>query len=116
MVKEKKIPVLIILSIITCGIYAIYWLACLNDDLNTLTKRNDTSGGMVVLLSIVTCGIYSWFWLYKSGEKVDILKSEAGEVSSNTPLVFLLLGIFGLPIVAYALAQDAINKNVQSGV
>lgn len=116
MVRERSIPVMIILSIVTCGIYGLYWLACLNDDLNALTKRYEVSGGMAVLLSIVTCGIYRWYWLYKSGEKVDMIKNDSGEQSSYSAIVFLLLGVFGLDLVAYALAQDEINKNAQPGM
>ena len=35
-VKKRSIPLAIIFSIITCGIYAIYWMICLNDDINAL--------------------------------------------------------------------------------
>ena len=50
----------------TCGIYGLYWLYTLTEDVNKLTgDPNATSGGIVILLSLVTCGIYSWYWLYK---------------------------------------------------
>ena len=32
MIQQRNIAVCIILSIVTCGIYGIYWLICLNDD------------------------------------------------------------------------------------
>ena len=116
MVKERSVAVAIILSIITCGIYGLYWLACMSDDLNALTGCNETSGGTVVLLSIVTCGIYNWYWLYKAGEKVDMLKSRNGVQSSNSSIIYLLLGIFGLSIVSYALIQDEINNHAQPSI
>ena len=111
MVKERSIAVSIILSIVTCGFYSWYWLVCLNDDLNTLTNKNDTPGGMVLILTIVTCGIYGLYWLYKSGEKIDYLKQSKGESPASSPIVLLVLGIFGLGIISYALIQDEINKN-----
>ena len=116
MVRERSVAVAIILSIVTCGIYGLYWLACMSDDLNTLTRRNETSGGMVVLLSIVTCGIYNWYWLYKAGEKVDMLKNSSGTASSYSSIVYLLLGVFGLSIVSYALIQDEINNHAQPSI
>ena len=59
MIQERNIVTCIILSIITCGIYGIYWEICLVNDLNVAADTpNDTSGGMVFLLSIITCGIY----------------------------------------------------------
>lgn len=113
MVKNRSIAVSIILSLVTCGFYSWYWLVCLNDDLNKLTKREDTSGGVVLILTLVTCGIYGWYWLYKSGEKVDYLKQANGETPASSAIVYLLLGIFGLGIISYALIQDEINKNAE---
>ncbi len=57
MVRKKDIVVCIILTIITCGLYNLYWLICLAEDINTLSNEADTSGGMVLLLTIITCGI-----------------------------------------------------------
>lgn len=72
MIQKRSIPLCIILSLVTCGIYGLYWLVCLANDINTASGRdNDTSGGMVLLLSIITCNIYGLYWMYKAGEKVD---------------------------------------------
>ena len=110
---KRSIGVCILLSIITCGIYGLYWMVQLNDEVNQLSGHtNDTSGGMVLLLSIVTCGIYEWFWIYKMGEKVDAIKTSRGEAASSSPILYLLLSIFGFDIVAWALIQDTINHAV----
>jgi len=107
--KNRSIAVAIILTLITCGIYGIYWIAVVNNDINTITGHpEDTSGGMVVLLSIVTCGIYALYWNYKMGAKID----EMNGGSSSNAIVFLLLSIFGLSIVGIALMQDFVNKNI----
>ena len=53
-IQQRSIPMCIILSLITCGIYGIYWEYCIVQDSNVAS--NDpyaTSGGMVILLSIV---------------------------------------------------------------
>ncbi len=57
MVKERNIAVCIILSLVTCGIYMIYWFICLTDEANNASNSTGTSGGMAFLLSLVTCGI-----------------------------------------------------------
>ena len=62
---NRSIVVSIILSIVTCGIYGIYWFVKLNDELNAAAgKQNATSGGVAVLLTLVTCGIYGFYWAY----------------------------------------------------
>ena len=106
--------VYIILTIVTCGLYAIYWMFTLTEDLNTLSgDTTAVSGPVTILLSLVTCGIYTYFWMYKQGETIDRLKTNRGMSSSYTGLVYLGLCFFGLGIVAYALMQDSINKLIK---
>ena len=108
-ITPRSIPVCVILSIVTCGIYGIYWLIKLNDEINILANDpGATSGGIVFLLSIVTCGIYLFYWLYKMGEKCDRIKG----TSSSSGILYLILGIVGFSIISYCLMQDTINKAV----
>ncbi len=108
---NRNIALCIIFSIITCDIYGLYWMYMLNEELNSITgETNGTSGGLVILFSILTCGIYTWYWYYKMGEKVDYIREKQGLNPGSSQILFLILGIFGLGIVNYALMQDAINK------
>ena len=38
MVRPRSIPLSIVLSIITCGIYGIYWFVSLTDEVNEVTR------------------------------------------------------------------------------
>lgn len=111
MIQNRNIAVCIILSLVTCGFYGIYWFICLANDTNTISgKTGDTSGGVAFLLSLITCGIYGLYWAYKQGEKIDETKTKRGIQSSNSGIVYLLLCFFGLGVVAWALMQDELNK------
>lgn len=111
MIERRNIAVCIVLTLVTCGIYGIYWIMCLTNDVNTVSGDvNGTSGGMVVLLTIVTCGIYGIYWAYKQGEKLDFTKNNRGIPSSNSGVLYLILQIFGFGIIAYALMQNELNK------
>lgn len=111
MIQKREIAVAIILSIITCGIYGIYWFIKLNDEINQLNgDTNDTTGGMAFLFSLITCGIYAIYWMYKMGDKLDKIAQNHGMPTSSRGIVYLVLSIFGLGIVSYALMQDTINK------
>lgn len=111
-IKNRSIGMCILLSIITCRIYGIYWMICMADDLNIASERpGDTSGGMVFFLTLVTCGIYGLYWLYKAGEKVGYIKARnTGIQSSSDGVLYLVLGIFGLSIVSYCLIQSELNN------
>lgn len=119
MVKKRDLAICIILSIVTCGIYGLYWFVCLNDDSNKVSnEQNPTSGGIALLLSIVTCGIYMFYWMYKHGEKLDQASAQRGLGTSSRGVLYLVLTLVGLYIVSYALMQDSINKivDVDSGM
>lgn len=110
-IQRREIVTCIILSIITCGIYGLYWFFCLVNDLNTAANSpDDTGAGMVLLLSIITCGIYGWIWLYKAGEKIDRIRVQNGESPASSAILYLLLSLFGLSIVVYCLIQNELNK------
>ena len=109
-VKPRELVKAILLTIFTCGIYGIYWFISITNELNALTDRNqDTRGGMCYLLGILTCGIYLYYWAYKMGEKRDLLD---GKTDGACKIVYLIVMLF-VPIVVYALIQDAINKSIQ---
>lgn len=112
--KVRSIPIAIILSIVTCGIYAIYWFICMTDDIRQITNTpEDTSGGLSFLLSLVTCGIYQLYWYYKMGDKLDLYRTSRGYPHNSTGLVCLALAIFGLGIVSYCIIQHEINLTIQ---
>lgn len=108
-IEKRNLVLAIVLSIVTCGIYSIYWFIKLTDEMNIVSgNEKDTSGVVAFLLTLVTCGIYGYFWAYKMGDKRDSLDPN----SQYSGIVYLLLSIFGFGIIAYALMQDAINKAV----
>lgn len=110
-IQSRDLLTCILLSVVTCGIYGLYWFYCIVNDFNTVTGNTQgTSAGKVVLFSVLTCGIYGWVWLYRAGEKIDEMKTSAGMPSSNTAVLYLLLAIFELAIVDYALIQTELNK------
>ena len=111
--KERNIVLCILFTIITCGLYGIYWMICLNDEINLLSnEERPTSGVMVLVFSIITCGIYMLYWYYKMGSAVDRIKGSDG----NRGLLYLLLAIFQLHIVDYIMMQDTINRAVTGAV
>lgn len=111
-ISSRSIPVAIILSIITCGIYGLYWTYCLVNDLNTASgHEGDTSGGMVILLSIITCNIYGLYWYYIAGGKVgEIQEYDGRNRDTMLGILYLILSFIGFSIVSMALIQNELNK------
>ena len=109
-IQPRNIALCIIFSIITFGIYGIYWMIKINDEVNMLAgEPYATSGGMVFLFSLITCGIYGLYWQFKMGERCDKIRGVNG--SSN--VLYLILGILGFMIISMCLMQDTVNKRVE---
>lgn len=108
-VQKREIALTIILSIVTCGIYGIYWFIVLTDDINTVSGDNKTSGGMAFLYSLLTCGIYTFIWNYKMGKNLYEAGQKYGKNISDNSILYLILSLFGFGIVSYALMQNDLN-------
>ena len=106
MFTQRSVPMCVILSIVTCGIYGLYWYVCLTNEVDAVTQEPGPGGGMSLLLSIVTCGIYNIYWGWKMGDKLDASRARNGVVPGSFPILFLLLNLFGLTIVTLAIMQS----------
>lgn len=108
-VKPRSLATCILLSFCTCGIYAIFWLYGLINDVCDL-KGVARTGGKDILFSILTCGLYGIYVFYRMGCDLDSLKESRGLSSSKSGILFLVLTILGLGIVNYIIAQHTINE------
>lgn len=97
MIQKREFWMVLLLSIVTCGIYAYIYYYQMTKDLNQMAGPDDKTvePGMVVLLSIVTCGIYTWFWYYQMGNRMQNMGNANNvlvEENGTTYLLWILLG------------------------
>ncbi len=107
--KKRNVFLAVLFSIITFGIYYIYWFVSLTNQSNKLAPKNATMGGVgAFFVSILTFGIYQAYWAYRMGEK-------AGEMlnKNSDGFLYLVLWFFTLGIVPTCLGQSAVNKTVE---
>lgn len=107
---ERNIVVCILLSLITCGIYSIYWFIVMTDESNMVSDEQTASGGMAFLFTIITCGIYFYYWNYKMGQKLHQAGQKYNKPIGDNSIVYLLLSIFGLGIINYCIIQSDLNR------
>ena len=111
LVKNRSIALSIILSIITCGIYGLFWYAFMVDDANKVSGEYDsTSGGLTILYSLLTCGLYKIYWSYKVGKQLYNAGLNYGKDISDNSILYLILSLFGLSIISDALIQNDLNS------
>jgi hypothetical protein len=108
---SRNIAVCVILSIVTFGIYEMYWMYKLNEEIDRLSgETNATSGGLVILFTIITFNIYGIYWAYKKGQLCDRVM---GRYDGDGGLICLLLALF-LSIGSLCYIQNTINKVVRA--
>lgn len=110
--SKKSIAVSILLTIVTCGIYGIYWYYTIADSFHRSNAQNRvaTEPGITTLLYVVTCGIYGIYTAYVWGKATQEIAPQYGYPPEDKSILYLLLTIFGLSIVAFALVQSDINN------
>lgn len=117
MIQRREIAISIILTIFTCGIYGIFWFISLSDDIKKASGDESLpSGGIAFLLTLVTCGIYGFYWAYRMGKALSVAQTRAGfTVTNDNSILYLILQLFGLGIVNYALMQNQLNLIAEQG-
>ncbi len=116
---KRNLVLNIILTIVTCGLFGLYWFYCLHNDTNQASgEEGGFSAIAAILLTIVTCGIYGWVWMYQRGQLIEKAYRDRGRSESDKAILYLILAIVGLSIVSYALMQNDLNKivDIDNGV
>lgn len=122
-VKPKSPGIVLLLNVITCGIYSFFWMYSTTEDLKYLSNRPDVPSGItVVILSLVTCGLYEIYWYYRIGSVIQDIYHQnnlVSPVSGSKYMVLFLVGFilsfcFGIGGILVALlpliAQQDINN------
>lgn len=108
----------ILLSIVTFGIYPLYFTHRVAIELNEGCKEDGkTTAGLLkyFILSLVTLGIYGIVWTYKSANRMEnfyLRKGQEPKVSGTSFLLWSILGslLFGIgPFVAMYKFIHALN-------
>jgi hypothetical protein len=101
----------IVFSVLTCGLYNVYWNYRQMLAMNALLGREEYSFLKWAILTLVTCGIYHIYYEYRMGSDLHAWLSEHGHaVDSNLSMIGLGLSLIGLTVVADAIYQREINK------
>lgn len=108
---KQGIVIGILVSLITCGIYGLYWQYKQMATLNAWLKRDEYSFWLWFLLSIITFGIFGIYYEYKMANGINEVQADNDLVfDSNLPIMCVLLAIFGIGVASLAIQQYQINR------
>lgn len=109
-IGERRDPVMVLVfSLLTCGLYSWYWWFVTATDVKNALRREDINPAMELVLSFVTCGIYLIFLYYKYPQMMLEMQERVRLPRNDISTVSLLLGIF-FPLAAMFIIQTELNK------
>ena len=114
--SKKNIVLQVVLTVLTAGIYKLFWYYSLAKSINHLLEGQDQreafQPGMVVFLSIITFGLYGIYFFWKAGKSVSCLQFENVRVDDDSTLL-AVVAIF-TSIVSCAILQNTINELLEN--
>ncbi len=108
-IKAKKIILYLILSILTLGIYGIYWQYLIIKDIYFIANKTDNPL-LDTLLSICTLGLYDIFIWYKISLYLCQIHKSKSDVPIESSGVLVVLAFFYQKLICYCIAQNDINN------
>ena len=108
---ETKSPgMVILLSLVTCGIYGMIWMWNHAKDINGITGREEISPGLAIASMFVPF-IIILFWQKSDNALVEVSAQKGLSYNSNFMLwvILLFVSYVGYWIYMYQ-AQEALNK------
>lgn len=110
MLKQRSVAEVIILTIVTCGIYGLYWVY---DTLNSMEQITGAEGSVSSVVVLLLCIFFSpvGYLLYGmcADEQINAIKAARGKQQVDNKIMYMLLGFF-IPIVLIPIVQDEINR------
>ena len=100
--QRRSVAMVIVLSIITFGIYALVWMVKTKNEMNSQGANIPTAW----LLIVPVVSIY-WTWKYCGGVE-HVTRGKTSQV-----IAFILMAVLG--IIGMAIIQDAFNKVADQG-
>ena len=107
-INKRTIGTCIALSIVTFGIYFIYWEYLLVKKTRAIQKDGSSCTGEMLCLVLVP--FYNLYWWFTRGKTVNEEFSKHGYTAKGNEIAYLVLGIFGLNIISAAIMQNDFNS------
>ena len=97
---DRSFLKLLLLSIITLGIYEFWHLHHWTKDINTLCKddgKNNEGVLLYILFTLLTCGLFPIFWWFKAADRLSragTRESVAVDISGGKVMALCIVGMF----------------------
>lgn len=109
-IEKRDLVKCIILSIVTCGIYLIYWNVQLGRDAVHVKDTND-DGTLEILLMI----FFPFIGFYLAEKKFAEGCQAKGIAHDDRSIIYLVLGLLSYSMIDAIIMQNDLNKLAEAG-
>lgn len=107
---QRSVATVVILTIITCGIYGYYWVYVTANELQQKAGQSNVPPVLSLLLAIFFPSAGYALFGFDSAKCIDSIHANQGFKTDNQVL-YIILGIL-IPVVLIGIVQNEIN-NIQ---
>ena len=100
--------VVLILGVVTCGLYLIYWNIKTAEVLNAVAEREILSQPIAVFSGCCT-PVHLYYYYIATKDGLPKVYDRVGELQKDQTVLLMVLGLF-FPMVAAMVVQGEINK------
>lgn len=112
MLQNRSIAMVIVLGLVTCGIYPLYWLY---QTATALENEGKSGAGLeptlIVIISLFFPYVGYLLFGMAADQNLNNIKTQRGMPTADNKVLYMVLG-FIIPIVLVALVQNEINQIV----
>lgn len=110
-VGEKRDPVMVlVLTLVTCGIYGIYEIYKVSSEMRDALGRQDINPTLDVVLGLFTCGLYFIYLSYRYPQLLLEMQDRVRLPRNDISLISIILAVCGLSMVSIFMIQTELNK------
>ncbi|MBI5607568.1 MAG: DUF4234 domain-containing protein [Deltaproteobacteria bacterium] len=113
--QRRDLVTAILLTVVTCGIYSLFWMFQMGNDIATLRGDDQPKPTTDLVLTLITCGLWYFVVSYRWAQLLNEVAEQRGKrVDSNFPVLCLVLAFFSYGIVGLALMQNTLNDLIDA--
>ena len=105
-IKNRNIITCLLLSVITCGVYCIYWAFMVGQEAVSVKDEEDRG-----ILEGILCAMVPFIGFYLAEKKFAQGCADRGIEHENRSVMYLIIGLI-VPIVDLCIMQNDLNKLV----
>lgn len=108
-----NIPLYLVLSVLTCFLFDLYWNYRQMQTCNRLLGREEFHYWIWLFLCIITLGLYHFYYQYQMGRAiVEIQRRRRLQVTEGLPVLSVAATLIGFGVVTDCIHQLEINRIV----